>query len=82
MVYDSNIGDRLAHDEETYILSHWKPISKEEFNQEVTMLRTIARYTDIFKGDKQRIIEEYGKYIERELTEDEMATITEFVNGY
>ncbi|QED49905.1 MBL fold metallo-hydrolase [Cytobacillus dafuensis] len=69
-------------DAETYILSHWKPISKEEFNQEVTLLRTIAGYTDIFKGDKQRIIEEYEKYTERELTEDEMAIITEFVNGY
>lgn len=41
-------------DAEIYILSHWKPISKEEFNQEMTMLRAIATYTDIAQGEKQK----------------------------
>lgn len=50
--------DKLeTFDAETYILSHWKPLSKEEFDQEVRMLRTIARYTDNFEGVKQRILE-------------------------
>lgn len=69
-------------DANTYIPSHQKPISKEEFNQEVSKLRTIAKYTERYGGDKQKIIEEYEKYIKRELTEDETVTITDFVNGY
>ncbi|RDW16737.1 MBL fold metallo-hydrolase [Oceanobacillus chungangensis] len=71
-----------SFDADTYIPSHQKPISKEEFNQEAAKLRTIAKYTDSCGGDKQKIIEEYGKYVNRELTEDEMVTITDFVNGY
>ena len=75
--------DRLeAFDADTYVLSHWKPISKAEFSKEVMMLRTIAGYTDIFKGEKQQIIEHYEKDVARKLTDDELATITEFVNGY
>ncbi|MDR6999206.1 MBL fold metallo-hydrolase [Neobacillus niacini] len=71
-----------AFDADTYILSHWKPITKKEFNQEVTMLRTIARLTETYSGKQQEIKEEYEKYVKRELSEDEMATITNFVNGY
>ncbi|RDW15164.1 Zn-dependent hydrolase [Oceanobacillus arenosus] len=71
-----------SFDADTYIPSHQKPISKEEFIQEAAKLRTIAKYTDSFGGNKQNIIEEYGKYVDRELTEDEMVTITDFVNGY
>lgn len=69
-------------DAETYIPSHQKPISKEEFNQEALKLRTIAKYTDIYRGDKQRIITEYEKFVKRELTEGEKETIADFVNGY
>lgn len=71
-----------SFDADTYIPSHQKPISKEEFNQEATMLRTIAKYTDICGADKQRIIQEYEKHVKRELTEDERETIIAFVNGY
>jgi len=71
-----------SFDAEIYILSHWRPISKEEFNQETTMLRKVATLTDLAKGDKQKIIEEYKKYADRELTDDERAVIEEFANGY
>jgi glyoxylase-like metal-dependent hydrolase (beta-lactamase superfamily II) len=71
-----------SFDAETYIPSHQQPISKEEFNQEAAKLRTIAKYTDSCRGDKQKIIEEYEKYVKRELTEEEMETIADFVNGY
>lgn len=71
-----------AFDAETYILSHWKAISKEEFKQEITMLRTIATYTDICKGDQQKITEKYNTYVGRELTDDEVEVIEQFVNGY
>ncbi|MEK0314986.1 MBL fold metallo-hydrolase [Cohnella sp. 56] len=69
-------------DAETYVLSHWKPISKQEFVQEVTMLRTIAAVTDRCKGDGRQMLEEYRKSVERELTEDELQVIGEFANGY
>jgi glyoxylase-like metal-dependent hydrolase (beta-lactamase superfamily II) len=71
-----------AFDADTYILSHQKAISKEEFNKEAAMLRTIAKYTGSCGGDKQKIMEEYEKYVDRELTEDERETIADFVNGY
>ncbi|AXI10980.1 MBL fold metallo-hydrolase [Oceanobacillus sp. 143] len=71
-----------SFDADTYIPSHQKPISKDEFNQEADKLRAIAKYTDSCGGDKQKIIEEYGKYVNRELTEDERVIITDFVNGY
>ncbi|RDI40943.1 MBL fold metallo-hydrolase [Falsibacillus pallidus] len=69
-------------DADTYILSHQKAISKEEFKQEAAMLRTIANYTDMCGGAEQKIVDEYAKHVKRELTEDERLTITDFVNGY
>ncbi|MFP7474300.1 MBL fold metallo-hydrolase [Niallia taxi] len=75
--------DKLeTFDAETYVLSHWKPIVKEEFKKEVTMLREIANCTKLAKGDKEEIIEAYKKITGRELTEDEVEVINEFVNGY
>lgn len=71
-----------SFDAETYIPSHQKPISKEEFKREVSKLRTIAKLTNDCDGDKQKIMEEYAKYVKRELTEDETETIDHFVNGY
>ena len=71
-----------SFDAVTYIPSHQHPISKEEFQQEVNMLRTIANYTDVFGGNKQKIIEEYEKRVKRDLTENERVTIEDFVNGY
>jgi glyoxylase-like metal-dependent hydrolase (beta-lactamase superfamily II) len=75
--------DKLEQfDADTYIPSHQQPITKEEFNQEVAKLRTIANFTDHFGGDQQSIIKEYEKHVLRELTEDEIETISNFVNGY
>jgi glyoxylase-like metal-dependent hydrolase (beta-lactamase superfamily II) len=75
--------DRLeTFDAETYILSHGKPISKEEFIQEATMLRRIAEYTARFQGDKKKIEKEFQKTAGRELTEDEQLTIDDFINGW
>ncbi|KGR75402.1 MBL fold metallo-hydrolase [Ureibacillus sinduriensis] len=69
-------------DAETYILSHQMPISKSEFNEQAAMLRMIAKYTNICGGDHQKITREYGKHVNRELTEDEMDMISDFANGY
>lgn len=69
-------------DAETYILSHWKPVTKQEYQQEVITLRSIAKLTEKFKGKKQAITEAYIEQISRELNEDELETIEFFVNGY
>ena len=69
-------------DAETYIPSHQQPIPKEDFNKEVAMLRTIAKYTEDCNGDQPKIVKKYEDYVKRELTEDELDTISDFVNGY
>lgn len=71
-----------AFDAETYIPSHQRPWSKEEFCQETDKLRMMAKYTDLFGGDQQKITKEYQHYVNRELKEDELETIVYFVNGY
>lgn len=71
-----------AFDAETYILSHQRPWTKEEFRQETGKLRMMAKYTDFCGGDKQKIMNEYEKYVKRELKEDELETIAYFVNGH
>ncbi|MBM7590370.1 hypothetical protein JOD01_001974 [Brevibacillus fulvus] len=69
-------------DAETYVLSHWRPISKEEYGQERDLLRNIAMYTARCKGDRQQIAEAYARQADRELNDDEEETIDYFVNGY
>ncbi|PKG24633.1 MBL fold metallo-hydrolase [Niallia nealsonii] len=66
----------------TYILSHWRPISKEEFQAEATLLRSIANYTESFFGDGIKIRNAYKKQVKRELVEDELEVIEYFINGY
>ncbi len=46
------------------------------------MLKTVGTYTEIHKGDEGKIKEAYKRDIDRELNEDELETITFFVNGY
>ncbi len=71
-----------AFDAETYIPSHQRPWTKEEFRQETDKLRMMAKYTDLYGGDQERIKSEYQTHVNRELKEDELETIAYFVNGY
>ncbi|MCY7574813.1 MBL fold metallo-hydrolase [Bacillus pumilus] len=71
-----------AFDADTYIPSHQRPWTKEEFRQETDKLRMIAKYTDLYGGNRQRIVSEYQAHVNRELKEDELETIAYFVNGY
>lgn len=71
-----------AFDADTYIPSHQRPWTKEEFRQETDKLRMIAKYTDLYGGDQQKITKEYQNYVNRELKDDELETISYFVNGY
>jgi glyoxylase-like metal-dependent hydrolase (beta-lactamase superfamily II) len=75
--------DRIeVFDAEYYVLSHWKPVTKEEFRTEVALLRSVANLTEKCAGDKQLITESYEEQTGRKLTEDEVETIQFFVNGY
>ncbi|MDP7977719.1 MBL fold metallo-hydrolase [Bacillus sp. WLY-B-L8] len=69
-------------DAETYILSHGKAIDRNEFLQEIRLLKTVGTYTEIHKGDAEKIKTAYKQELDRELNEDELETIEYFVNGY
>ncbi|MGN7400953.1 MBL fold metallo-hydrolase [Cytobacillus praedii] len=69
-------------DAEIYILSHWKPVSKQEYQQEANLLRNIAKLTEQFTGRYEAIVKAYKNQVERELNEDELETIEYFINGY
>jgi glyoxylase-like metal-dependent hydrolase (beta-lactamase superfamily II) len=71
-----------AFDAETYILSHWKPITREEYLEEADLLRTLATLTEKHKGNEEAIREAY-KEVGRDINEDEiLETIQYFVNGF
>ncbi|QOR68077.1 MBL fold metallo-hydrolase [Cytobacillus suaedae] len=76
------IQELEAFDAETYILSHWKPINRSEFLQEIQMLKTIGIYTEKYHGDAEKIKLAYKQSMDRELNEDELETIEYFINGY
>jgi glyoxylase-like metal-dependent hydrolase (beta-lactamase superfamily II) len=65
-----------------YILSHSGILSKQQFADEVKLLRFIADLTERHKGDSTQIIEQYRNKTGRDLTEDELETVGFFVNGY
>ncbi|WP_057762463.1 MBL fold metallo-hydrolase [Cytobacillus praedii] len=69
-------------DADIYILSHWKPVSKQEYEQEANLLRNIAKLTEQFTGRYEAIVKAYKEQVERELNEDEHETIEYFINGY
>lgn len=69
-------------DAETYILSHWKAITKAEFFQEMKLLKSVANLTEKCNGNAENIKKEYKESLNRDLNEDELETIEYFVNGY
>lgn len=76
------IDELEKFDAETYILSHGTAINREEFLKEIQLLKTVGTYTEAHKGDEEKIKAAYKQELDRELNEDELETITYFVNGY
>jgi glyoxylase-like metal-dependent hydrolase (beta-lactamase superfamily II) len=70
-----------AYDADFYILSHTGILSKQQFADEVKLLRSIADLTERHEGDSTLIIEQYRNQTGRDLTEDELETVDFFVNG-
>ncbi|WNS73707.1 MBL fold metallo-hydrolase [Bacillus sp. DTU_2020_1000418_1_SI_GHA_SEK_038] len=75
--------DKIAQfDAETYILSHWKPVSKHEYQQEAKLLRNLAHLTEQYEGRYDEIKIAYQSIVNRDLNEDELETLDYFVNGF
>lgn len=78
-----NLLEKLEkYDAETYILSHWKPITKSEYLQEANLLKNVAQYTKDYAGNYVTIKEKLEHELGRNLNEDELETIEYFVNGF
>lgn len=67
---------------DTYIISHWKPISRSEYVFETELMRTVAELVTSCYGDRINMITSLEKQRGRKLTEDEDEMITYFINGY
>ncbi|AIK38765.1 Zn-dependent hydrolase [Bacillus pseudomycoides] len=71
------------YDAEIFVLSHHEaPLTKEEFQLELKFLKTTALLTKKYEGSSEAIVKEMSKSLQRSLTEDEIETITFFVNGF
>jgi hypothetical protein len=66
---------------ETYKDSHWKPESREEFSEDTQRLRVIAASVEDFEGNQDTLITEVSKKLGRQVNEDDLETITYFLNG-
>nr|WP_279664838.1 MBL fold metallo-hydrolase [Ectobacillus ponti] len=71
-----------AFEADTYVISHWKPISKEEFRREVSIMRHAARITEECQGRLEAMKQAYQQCAGRELEEDEEEILEYFANGY
>lgn len=69
-------------DADFYILSHTGILSKQQFEEEVKLLRSIADLTEKYEGVSKVIIDEYRNMAGRDLSEDELETVQFFVNGF
>jgi glyoxylase-like metal-dependent hydrolase (beta-lactamase superfamily II) len=67
---------------DTYVISHWKPISREEYEAEATLLRGLSHLTAECGGNREKMKLGLETKYGRALTEDEEETIDYFVNGY
>lgn len=71
-----------SFDAHSYILSHETAISKEEFQAEARMLRSMSNICDQYKGNYSKMLSAFESSVNRKLTDDELETLECFVNGY
>lgn len=60
----------------------WRSDKSRGVLQRDSYVKTVGTYTEMHKGDEEKIKAAYKQELERELNEDELETITYFVNGY
>ncbi|MCK6206471.1 MULTISPECIES: MBL fold metallo-hydrolase [Bacillaceae] len=67
---------------DTYIISHWKPITKEEYQAEASLLRTLSHLVAAYEGDQDKMKKGLEAFYGRPLTNEEQETLMYFVNGF
>lgn len=76
------LGKIAKYDANTFFLSHHPaPLSKEEFNSFISLLKTSAELTKKHHGELEAIKTEMAALFGRELDEDDLEIIGYFVNG-
>ncbi|WP_262177125.1 MBL fold metallo-hydrolase [Saccharococcus sp. Marseille-Q5394] len=71
------------YDAEIYFLSHHPaPLTKEEFNSFLQLLKNAALLTQKHEGSEEAVRKEMASTLQRELNEDEIETIGFFINGW
>ncbi|WP_404407098.1 MBL fold metallo-hydrolase [Jeotgalibacillus malaysiensis] len=68
-------------DAETYVISHYKPISKAEYQKEAQFLRKTASLVKECGRDIDQINARLTAFYGKELTADEEETVEFFING-
>ncbi|GMA66035.1 MBL fold metallo-hydrolase [Alicyclobacillus fastidiosus] len=69
-------------DAEFVFLSHHDaPLNRDEFHYELSLLQKVAMLTKQCDGDEKLISQQLSTHFNRELTEDELETISFFMNG-
>jgi glyoxylase-like metal-dependent hydrolase (beta-lactamase superfamily II) len=69
-------------DADTYIISHWKPITREEYQAEADLLRTLSHLAAAYGGNQEKMEKGLEASYGRELTNEEQETLLYFVNGF
>lgn len=70
-----------SYNAETYLESHWKPETREEFSRETKRLRVIASCIEDYDGDQNALITAVTRELGRQVNEEDLETITHFING-
>ncbi|PYZ97637.1 Zn-dependent hydrolase [Alteribacter lacisalsi] len=71
-----------AFDAQTYVISHWKAITRQEYVKEADLLRTLAFLVSEHEGDLDHILKELEAHKGEPLEMEEAETADYFVNGY
>ncbi len=66
---------------EIFIESHWKPETREEFYCELKTLQVIASSMEDYDGDQDALITKLTKKLGKPINQDDLETITYFING-
>lgn len=69
------------YDAEWYIESHWKPLSRQQFQNEMAEMREVAQLTLSTKGNREAIIRGFTEKFSREVTKDDCTVIDYFITG-
>jgi glyoxylase-like metal-dependent hydrolase (beta-lactamase superfamily II) len=70
-----------SYNAETYIESHWKPETREEFQREAERLRVTAGCMENYDGDRGRLMAELARKLGRPINQEDLETVTYFING-